>query len=86
MTDTVTHVAGPVVEIDGRIVQRCACCGEKLADNLNCAMPLNPDGTPPAFPTWTQKALVQIEGNRMSVIGEFGTDEIPHDFCLALVE
>lgn len=87
---SVTHVAGPVVTIGSRVIQRCAVCGEKLADNKNTAAPVNPDGSPPEFPTWPERSLVQIEaGNptRYSLAGDFmQADKLPEDFCLALVE
>lgn len=92
MNDTVTHAAGPAVSFMGRVIQRCAVCGCKLADNQNTAMPMNADGTPPVFPVWSEGALVQVEeGNptRYSVIGEFGGKKptpVPEDFCIALVE
>lgn len=82
-----THVAGPTIQIQNRIIQRCAICGEKLCDNLNTMAPLNPDGSPPGFPTWAEQALIQIDGNRSLVIGEFHQAEgFPKDFCLELVE
>lgn len=87
---TVTHVAGPVVAIGNRAVQRCALCGEKLLDNLNQAAPMNPDGTPPKFCTWEQAALVQftVDTNprRELLVGDFRKDILPADFCLRLVE
>ncbi len=83
---SVTHAAGPVVGIKGRIIQRCPVCGEKLCDSLNTAMPLNPDGSIPEFPTWAEGALVEIDGNRSSLVGEFLTMELPVNFCLVLVE
>lgn len=83
---SVTHLAGPVVTIQGRIIQRCAVCGEKLCDSLNIAAPLEPDGSEPTFLTWQEAAFVQMEGNRTSLVGNLRTDSVPEDFCLALVE
>lgn len=88
MNETVTHVAGPVVTIAGRSIQRCPVCGEKLCDSLGQAGPLEPDGSPPKFCHWQQKALVRVtSGNptQYEMVGEFG-DPMPDDFCLALVE
>lgn len=85
---SVTHVAGPVFHYNDRIIQRCACCGEKLADNLRVMMPLNPDGTAPVFPTWKERHLVHCESNRMTLGGDFADDNVlvPPDFCIQLVE
>lgn len=84
---SVTHVAGPVVKIGDRCVQRCALCGEKLLDNLNVVAPLNADGTPPAFAVWGGRRLVCYDGNRSTDVGDFMERKIlPPDFCLPLVE
>lgn len=86
---SVTHVAGPVVTIRSlnRSIQRCAICGEKLRDNLNEMGPIGPDGKPPAFLHYSEAALIEIDGNRTSVVGDFlDCDRLPDDFCLSLVE
>ena len=87
----IVHLAGNAVCLDGRIIQRCLICGEKLADNLNCAMPVEPDGSDPVFPTWGIGAWVEIEGNRSIMVGkserpEMSASEIPDGCCLELVE
>jgi hypothetical protein len=85
--ETVTHVAGPVVTVGGRSIQRCACCGEKLRDNLGEMAPLKPDGTPPEMHVWRERALVHIDGNSQTLAGDYvEIDAMPEDFCLALVE
>jgi len=89
---SVTHVAGPVVffRILNRVIQRCAVCGEKLADNLNACGPLNQDGSPPTFPTWPERRLIRCEGEPgvqlLRDVGCFINDPLPDDFCLILVE
>lgn len=87
----IVHLAGNAVCLDGRIIQRCLICGEKLADNLNCAMPVEPDGSDPVFPTWGTGAWVEIDGNRSSKVGESENPEmwgeqIPENSCVSLVE
>jgi hypothetical protein len=84
--DSVTHVAGPVVCINNRVIQRCMVCGEKLGDNARVMMPVGPDGHPQPYPTWNPGALVQVEGNRSSEVGHFNNSPLPWDFCLELVE
>jgi hypothetical protein len=86
MMDTVTHLAGPHVGVSGRVVQRCCVCGEKLCDNINTAMALNPDGTQPEFPTWKTGSYVRVERNQHLLVGHWDDDELPADFCLPLVE
>lgn len=81
--NTMTHIAAPHVNMDGRIIQRCIVCGAKLCDSNGVAMPLNKDGTLPTFPTWEAFALVQVEvGNptRYSLLPQ--SDIIPADTCL----
>jgi hypothetical protein len=84
---SVTHVAGPVIGINGRGIQRCMVCGEKLGDTLNQMAPVNPDGSAPVMLSWRAGALVSFDGNRQSDEGLFEAAEgLPDDFCLALVE
>lgn len=94
---SVTHVAGPVVTIAGRSIQRCACCGEKLLDNLREMAPVGPDGEPAQFLHWPEAGLVRFEDvtkeqERLQLtsrkhLGDFqGSDPLPDDFCLSLVE
>jgi hypothetical protein len=86
---TVTHIAGNVIEIEGRVIQRCVVCGAKLCDSLNVAMPLNKDGSVPEFPTWAIWSLVQVDaGNptRLSTVptpkDEDNRNKLPKDSCL----
>ncbi len=84
--ETISHFAGPRMDICGRIVQRCTVCGAKLCDSLNTAAPLNPDGSAPDFPTWTPGAIVQVEaGNptRYSLLPD--TDKLPADACVEFI-
>lgn len=86
---SVTHVAGPTIAYNGRAVQRCMVCGEKLCDNLRQMSPVLPDGSPPEFLHWAEGHLVQIDGNRQTDIGEYGNANpapLPDDSCWALVE
>ena len=78
MHETVTHVAGPLVQINGRGIQRCACCGEKLRDSA--------EDLSPTFEYWIQGSLVRFEGETQVHAGSFIGGTLPEDFCLALVE
>jgi hypothetical protein len=76
--DTVTHVAGPPVWVGNCVIQRCACCGEKL---------VAADLSRPAIGRYAERALIQFEPDRMErVVGDFVGGTLPDDFCLALVE
>ena len=82
MSKTLTHIAGPRLTIDGRVIQRCMLCGAKLCDSAG-SMSISTDGRQPEFPTWPVDALVQVEvGNptRYSVLPE--SDLLPKDSCI----
>jgi hypothetical protein len=81
--DTITHIAGVTLTVCGRKIQRCSLCGAKLCDSENTAMPLNPDGSVPEFPTWPTGRFVQVEaGNptRSSLLPD--SDRLPNDSCI----
>lgn len=87
MMDSVTHIAAPHVIANGRTIQRCALCGEKLVDDKGAAMPLRPDGSPDSVGTWEAFRLVRVTaGNpqHWELLDE--SDRLPEDSCLALVE
>lgn len=87
MMDSVTHIAAPFIIANGRTIQRCALCGEKLIDDKNCAMPLKPDGTADSIGTWEAMRLVRVTvGNpqRWELLPD--SDKLPEDSCLVLIE
>lgn len=87
MDNTVTHIAGNVINACGRTIQRCSLCGEKLVDDKNCAMPLREDGTADSIGTWEVGRLVQVTiGNPKRYLLLDDTDKLPDDSCLELVE
>ena len=85
--DSVTHIAGPVIKIGPRQIQRCAVCGEKLADNIEILKGLvaSPDG-PPEFLSWDPGCLVRVDGHRASMLEHDDGTNLPDDTCLTLVE
>jgi hypothetical protein len=85
---TVTHIAGPSLDVCGRVIQRCSMCGEKLVDNKNCAAPLNEDGSVPSTPTWGVGRLVRVtEGNpTWYELLDDSDGKLPADTCLDLIE
>jgi hypothetical protein len=65
--------SGPPVWIGNRVIQRCACCGEKLIDA---------DLSRPAIGTYAERALIQFEPDRMERgVGDFLAGRLPDDFC-----
>lgn len=85
------HVAGIAMKVQGRLIQRCAVCGEKLCDSRGQAAPLKPDGSPPDPPqAFAESALVRVERFGHLAISKAigaekhtdGTSKIPDGFCL----
>lgn len=86
MTDTISHFAGPRMDICGRIVQRCAVCGAKLCDSDGVMVPLNLDGTTPLFPTFPEGRVVQVAvGNPTRYLVMPDTDKLPADACVEFI-
>lgn len=83
--DTVSHLAGPWITIEGRGIQRCLICGEKLIDTKGQAS-ADGDNTP-LF--WGKGCFVQVTVNenpqRWSVLPDNG-ERLPKDSCIDLVE
>lgn len=84
---TLTHIAGPAVNIGGRVVQRCAVCGELLGDSKNQMGPVGPNGELTQIPTWRTGGLIETtEGNpkRFTDVGHLAeSGELPSSLCLA---
>lgn len=77
-----THLAGPTWNFEGRIIQRCAVCGEKLVDFDPSRCAISEGGT---VAVWKEADLIEVEGNRSSRVGEY-PNCLPDNFCLELVE
>lgn len=74
----VTHIAGPPITISDRYLrQRCAWCGEVLAeyDLARIAVPVGQDPTPA---TWSAGALVTVDGNASWATE---AERLPDDAC-----
>lgn len=85
------HLAGNNVIINGRSIQRCLLCGEKLSDSLGEVGPVGPNGEPPQHLIWCIGHWIEQDGNRWLDVGEttepFITGaEVPDDCCIELVE
>jgi hypothetical protein len=91
VAESVTHVAGPVVHINGRIIQRCPWCGEKLCDSEGVMMPVGPDGKAQEFHTFPEGHLIAVSRDGPTTRYLTGAhfvivETLPSDFCLSLVE
>lgn len=84
-----THIAGPVIVIDARVIQRCAWCGEKLIDCIPANM-MVVEGDTRGVATWPEFALVRVDGNVSSVVETFENrdplGQLPDDSCKDMVE
>ena len=88
-----SHLAGVVVQVCDRVIQRCSICGAVLADSKNTAAPLNEDGSIPEFPTWEVGRFVRVTpGNPTSyvlldvVTNPNGDNKLPPDACFDLID
>lgn len=84
---SVTHIAGPVITIGDRKIQRCSVCGEKLNDNLAILLGrLAAIGEPPKFLSWPVGEPVRFDGPAQFIVPHKDGDHLPPDCCIALVE
>lgn len=85
---SVTHIAGNVLTVCGRVIQRCSLCGERLVDSLNTAGPIGPGGKAPKIGTWEVGRQIRIdprEGVTRSTLVE-DTEQLAADTCFDLLE
>jgi hypothetical protein len=82
MTAT-THIAGPDVEVNAHLRQRCAWCGTTLADYALERIAV-PTGQNPRPATWSVGALVTVDGNASWTVDHADGDPLPGDACARL--
>lgn len=87
MSDSVVHIAGPVIEIGPQYRQRCSWCGAVLEDydlsRVAVAGPVEPDWRPA---TWEVGGLVEVYGGG-EVVGRVDHedgDRLPANACAQL--
>lgn len=87
-TVTVTHLTGGVVWANGRKIQRCQICGEKLCDSLSVTDWLPSDAPEIEFPTWEPDRLLRhtVRGRVYQWAYLPEGNDLPDDSCIALVE
>lgn len=56
--DTISHIAGPVFSLNGRCLQRCIICGQKIFDSLESGYSNLPEGMIP--PHWSVNSTVRV--------------------------
>jgi len=84
---SVTHIAGADITINGRVIQRCSLCGEKLCDSKGAMGEVGPNGEAPKYRTWEVGRLIRVTfGN--PTLSELLPDghKLPEDSCLSLIE
>lgn len=89
MMPTISHLSGPYITLSGRLIQRCAICGEKLRDSKNEVGPTRPDGSPPIATYWPVLKWVRVttdENPQRSTLVEIEDGMIPGDACDVLLE
>jgi hypothetical protein len=77
-----THIAGAEVQVGSRLRQRCAWCGEVMADyDLQRIAVLEGDDPRPAM--WLQGSLVRRDGCAWFVVDHEEGADLPSDSCAA---
>lgn len=80
MDEYIVHVAGAVVSLDGRVIQRCAVCGLKMFDNkYHGVCPWPPGG-------YIDLQVLDDDRISGSMVGNIAEGRIPTNNCLVLVE
>ena len=77
-TDTMTHVAGPLVQVGRRVIQRCLICGWKMWDQDTVEAG--------DIVGWHEGAMVRTDDDGAHDTGDSMNDALPGDVCLPLVE
>lgn len=80
MDKGVIHIAGPDIQIDTQLRQRCAWCGAVLFDYAldHIAVPEGQDSRPG---TWPVGKLVEIEDNGSWVVPHIEGEQLPLNAC-----
>lgn len=80
---TVTHIAGPPVQVGAHLRQRCSWCGAALIDYaLDRIGVLEGDDPTPA--TWPAGELVEVDGGLSHVVQHTDGDPLPANACAQL--
>ena len=84
---TTTHIAANHVYICGRLIQRCAVCGEVLINtNLSRVSVPEADADKP-LGTWTAGRMIRVtKGNPTGYVMLDDTGKLPDDTCFDLLE
>jgi hypothetical protein len=91
---TITHIAAPWISINGRLIQRCGVCGEKLIDSKNKTIAIpkgmkGDEGPEKLIGTWQPGALVRATVDQNPTqFTLLHADEgfYPEDGCIESVE
>lgn len=77
------HIAGPDVEVNGRLRQRCAWCGTILLD-VDLTRIAVPEGTDPRPGTWQLGALIAVDGPASYMLPRLAMEPLPDNACAVL--
>lgn len=80
----VTHIAGPIINMQDRIIQRCAVCGELLVDTKD-QITLADALEAIKVGIWAPLSMVRIDNGR-SVRVDLPPDELPDDACIRTLD
>lgn len=80
MPEGIVHIAGPWIEVNTQLRQRCAWCGAVLINYAleRIAVPEGQDSRPG---TWPVGELVAVDGNASWVVPHKDGEQLPGNAC-----
>lgn len=76
----IVHIAGPDVQVDSRLRQRCAWCGAILGD-YDLDRIAVPEGQDPRPGMWPVCELIEVDGGASWVRPHVDGEELPLNAC-----
>lgn len=91
MSKGIVHLAGPVVQLDHRIIQRCLICGQKVLDSQEHKLEAFVMGSNVGVFTYAINSWVEVRENSSSVVGNsfgnaFRVCDLPSNSCIGMIE
>lgn len=80
MAEGIVHIAGPDIQVNNQLRQRCAWCGAVLVDYALERIAV-PEGQDPRPATWPVSELVEVDGNASWIRPHTDGEQLPENAC-----
>lgn len=80
MAEGIVHIAGPDIQVNAQLRQRCAWCGAVLIDYALERIAV-PEGQDPRPGTWPVGALIEVDGPVSSIVPHVDGGQLPANAC-----